>query len=499
MPRSQRPWRFVTLNIATRPKDFGEWLGLSQPWPSSAWLDRSLWPERSIASQITFAVIAVGATMVLQIALLGSIEQHVAFFIFLPALTLAALFGRLPAGLLAALLSVLLVSLSIAPFRNAPNWAAAIQFLSVATVIIFMAEVLHRVHGQAFAAALESAECQGAATALAEREAWLKAVLDGAADGIITIDGQGIVKSINPAATAIFGYGLEEVIGRSVNMLMPEHCHEAHDRYLGNSVKTGQTKAPGRLREVEGRRKDGSVFPMECGVSDVYYRGKHLFVGVVRDITGRKKAEEQIKLLMHEVNHRSKNLLMVVMAVTRQMASGEEAKIFADRLGERLAALAGSYDALVRDGWRGVEVSDLVKSQLAHFKDLIGKRVFLEGPPAQLNPAAAQSLGMALHELATNAGKYGALSTVEGEVRVAWKITSNGAKPRFEIRWSEKDGPPCQPPQRRGFGHTVLVKLAEQALGADVVLDFRPSGLLWQMSAEASGVIEGAAAHLRVG
>lgn len=126
MPRSQRPWRFVTLNIATRPKDFGEWLGLSQPWPSSAWLDRSLWPERSIASQITFAVIAVGATMVLQIALLGSIEQHVAFFIFLPALTLAALFGRLPAGLLAALLSVLLVSLSIAPFRNAPNWAAAI-------------------------------------------------------------------------------------------------------------------------------------------------------------------------------------------------------------------------------------------------------------------------------------------------------------------------------------------------------------------------------------
>ena len=492
MPKSLRLWRFVTLNTGRGPKDFGEWLGLFLPW-----LDRSLWPERSIASQLTFAVIAVGATMVLHFALLGGIEQRFAFFIFLPALTLAALFGRVPAGLLAALLSVLIVSLWIAPFPNASNWAAAIPFLSMSTVIIFMAEVLHRVHKQAFDAALENAECQGTAVALAEREAWLKAVLDGASDGIITIDEHGIIKSINPAAIAIFGYGLEEVTGSSVNTLMPEFCREAHDRYVANRVKNGPAKNRGPLREVEGRRKDGSVFPMECGVSDVYYGGKHLFVGVVRDITGRKKAEEKIKLLMHEVNHRSKNLLMAVTAVTRQMASGEEAKIFADRLGERLAALAASYDALVSGEWRGVDVGDLVKSQLAHFKDLIGSRVFLEGPPAQLSPSAAQSLGMALHELATNAGKYGALSNVEGKVRVAWKIASNGAKPHFEIRWSEEGGPPLQPPQRRGFGHTVLVKLAEQALDAGVVLDFRPSGLLWELSAEASGVIEGAEAHLR--
>jgi PAS domain S-box-containing protein len=498
MLKSQRPSRFVTPNTGRGPKDFGESLGLFLPWPSPAWLDKSLWPERSIASQLTFAVIAVGATMVLHFALPGGIEQRFAFFIFLPALTLAALFGRVPAGLLAVLLSFLIVSLWIAPFPNASNWAAAIPFLSMSMVIIFMAEVLHRVHKQAFDAALGYEECQGAAAALAEREAWLKAVLDGASDGIITIDEHGIIRSLNPAAIAIFGYGLEEAIGRSVNMLMPEFCREAHDRYIANRVKSGPAKTPGRLREVEGRRKDGSVFPMECGVSDVYYGGKHLFVGVVRDITGRKKAEEQIKLLMREVNHRSKNLLMVVTAVTRQMASGEETetKIFAERLGERLAALAASYDALVSGEWRGVDVGELVKSQLAHFKDLIGKRVFLEGPPAQLSPSAAQSVGMALHELATNAGKYGALSNVEGKVRVAWKIASNGGKPHFEIRWSEEDGPPLQPPKRRGFGHTVLVKLAEQALGADVVLDFRPTGLLWELSAEASGVIEGAEAHL---
>ncbi len=213
-------------------------------------------------------------------------------------------------------------------------------------------------------------------------------------------------------------------------------------------------------------------------------------VATVRDITEAKEAEEQIKLLMHEVNHRSKNLFAVVQAVTRQMEGGEAGKDFAGRLGERLAALAKSYDLLVQNEWRGVSVSDLVQSQLAHFKDLIGSRVFLEGPPAQLTPAAAQTLGMALHELATNASKYGALSNTEGKVRVSWAIAQSGEHRYFRMRWSEEGGPPTVRPQRRGFGRTVLVKLAGHALGAKVILDFPPSGLVWVLSAEASAVLE---------
>jgi PAS domain S-box-containing protein len=213
-------------------------------------------------------------------------------------------------------------------------------------------------------------------------------------------------------------------------------------------------------------------------------------VATIRDITEAKETEEQIKILMHEVNHRAKNLFAVVQAVTRQMGSTEEGKEFAQRLGERLAALAKSYDLLVRNEWRGVSASELVQSQLAHFKDLIGARVFLEGPPAQLTPSAAQTIGMALHELATNAGKYGALSNGEGIVRVSWAVAQSAGQSYFRIRWSEEGGPPMVRPQRRGFGRTVLVKLAGHALGAKVILDFPPSGLVWMLSAQAHAVLE---------
>ncbi len=580
------------------------------------WLDRLLWSERPIASQLLLGVAAAGMTALLGACFLSGMDRGSAFFVFFPAVALAALLGRVAGGSLAAILSILLVSIWIVPFQGAANLAEALPFLAACGAVISLAEALHRVHGQAFAATLESAEFRGMAAALGEREAWLNAVLDGVADGIVTIDERGTIISINPAATAIFGYAPTEVTGRSVNTLMPAFCREAHDRYIVEHVKSGKVETANRRRQVEGRRKDGSVFPMDCGVSDVVFSGKRMFVGIVRDITERKKAEEalraseefsrtvlessadcikvmdcggrieyvngvglrlmetcdpatvtgrlwtdmwptaeraavqaaiaranlgetsrfsayhptmkgtpkcwdvlvapvrdskgricklvatarditeareaeeQINLLMHEVNHRSKNLFAVVQAVTRQLGRSEEAKAFAGRLGERLASLAASHDLLVKSEWRGVNISDLVHSQLGHFKDLIGSRVRLEGPPAQLTPAAAQSLGMALHELATNASKYGALSNAVGKVHVAWAIAPSAGEPHFQMRWSERGGPPVEQPKRRGFGHTVLVRLAEQAMGADVNLDFAPAGLVWQLSANARNVVE---------
>src|SRR5208337_1661953 len=147
---------------------------------------------------------------------------------------------------------------------------------------------------------------------------------------------------------------------------------------------------------------------------------------LVTDITERKRYEEQIRLLLHEVNHRAKNMLALVQAVARQTVATRPDDFIA-RFGERIQALAAAQDLLVRSEWKGVDLGELVHSQLAHFKDLAGTRIALTGPPLLISASAAQTIGMALHELATNAGKYGALTTRDGRVEVEWSLDRAGA------------------------------------------------------------------------
>src|SRR5258706_2919001 len=147
--------------------------------------------------------------------------------------------------------------------------------------------------------------------------------------------------------------------------------------------------------------------------------GRRLFVCVAQDVTERKAHEEQVHLLMREANHRAKNMLSLVQAIARQTAA-REPEDFVGRFTERIQALAANQDLLVRNEWQGVDVEDLVRAQLAHFADLVGSRITVHGPKLGLNAAAAQAVGLALHELATNAGKYGALSTDAGRVDIRW-------------------------------------------------------------------------------
>ena len=220
--------------------------------------------------------------------------------------------------------------------------------------------------------------------------------------------------------------------------------------------------------------------------------GKPLrLTGLNLDITARKRAEELADAVKNEVNHRAKNMLAVVQAVARQSAAHAEPSEFAGRFGERLSGLAASHDLLVRSDWRGVEIGDLVRSQLAHLADSFGARITFEGSALQVTAAAAQAIGMALHELATNAGKHGALSGPAGSVRIEWELAGEGAQKQFAMRWSELNGPPCAPPQRRGFGHTVIVDMAEHALDAQVSLTYPASGLVWRLSTAAARVLCG--------
>jgi two-component sensor histidine kinase len=215
--------------------------------------------------------------------------------------------------------------------------------------------------------------------------------------------------------------------------------------------------------------------------------------GVSMDITERKEREERIRFLMSEVLHRSKNLLAVVQAIAAQTARSTSSPIaFAEDFGARLKSLASSLDLLVRRDWRGVSVRDLVQSQLGHYCDPHGARVALDGPDLLLSPAAAQYLGMALHELSTNAEKHGAFAVPEGRVRIEWKLTGPRGERRFRMSWAESGGAPVEPPGAKGFGQLVIERMVAEALQGLVTLEFARQGVRWAIEADAESVVQGA-------
>lgn len=213
-------------------------------------------------------------------------------------------------------------------------------------------------------------------------------------------------------------------------------------------------------------------------------------VGTIQDITERKRAEEHLKFLTQEVNHRSKNLLAVIQAVSRQTTSNSPAD-FQQRFGERLQGLAASQDLLVKSLWRNVPLDELVRSRLAHFSDLLDSRIVISGPQLNITAAAAQTIGLAIHELATNAGKYGALSNDTGRVQICWGVSDqDGSSPRFTMQWQETGGPRISAPAQGGFGTTVVGQMTRMSLDADVQLDYAADGAKWRLDCPAASIIE---------
>jgi PAS domain S-box-containing protein len=209
-------------------------------------------------------------------------------------------------------------------------------------------------------------------------------------------------------------------------------------------------------------------------------------VGTVQDITERKEREEKEHLLMREINHRAKNMLSVVNAIAHQTAT-RSPEDFVECFSERIQALSANQDLLTRNEWKGIEIADLVRAQIAHFVDLIGSRIAIQGPTLSLNPASAQAIGLALHELATNAGKYGALSTERGRVDIHWGTTDGDT---FTMSWTEREGPPVTEPKRHGFGSMVMETMAERSMDGVVNLDYAPSGLTWRLTCPAANALE---------
>jgi PAS domain S-box-containing protein len=238
--------------------------------------------------------------------------------------------------------------------------------------------------------------------------------------------------------------------------------------------------------------KDGQTRWVKVDGDVVYQGGQPArMVGLLQDITERKRREEQNRMLSREVHHRSKNLLSVVQSIARQTARTDDPQIFAQRFSERLSGLAASHDLLVQNHWLAVDLAELIFSQLSHYHDIIESRIFVKGPAVALSASAAQTLGMAFHELATNAAKYGALSDGQGRVSVSWNVVQTDGTRVFKLQWIESGGPTVHEPRSRGLGTIVTTQMVEQSLAATVAATYAAAGLEWRLSLPLANLAEG--------
>lgn len=233
--------------------------------------------------------------------------------------------------------------------------------------------------------------------------------------------------------------------------------------------------------EARYRRADGEWRTMRTLANPRFSEdGRFLGMsGVNIDITEQLLAEEHTRLLMAELNHRTKNILSVAQAIARRTAREASPEDFIRSFSARLTSLSTCNDLLLRTDWSGVGLDELVEAQLCHIQALAGDRLTVGGPAIRVGSREAQTLSMALHELATNSLKYGALSQEAGRVDVRWQWLEAG---RWQMEWKENSPLPPAVPEHRGFGHTVMVDMVSAALSAEVVTDFPPTGFVWQMT-----------------
>lgn len=205
------------------------------------------------------------------------------------------------------------------------------------------------------------------------------------------------------------------------------------------------------------------------------------------DVTERKAGEAHLRLLLRELTHRSKNLLAVIQAMARQTARhAGSVDGFLTQFGARLQALAASHDLLVRESWYGASLGELIRSQLGEY---LAGQVSIEGPAVALKPEAAQNLGLALHELAVNAEKFGALSVASGRVFITWSIRESIAGNSVDLDWREEFGPKVKIRRKKGFGSIVIERNLARALDAEVNMEFNPKGLHCHIAIPASQVL----------
>jgi len=209
------------------------------------------------------------------------------------------------------------------------------------------------------------------------------------------------------------------------------------------------------------------------------------------DVATRKRHEDHIEFVLRELSHRSKNLLAVVQGMARQVArQTENFKDFDAAFSTRLRAFADTHDLLITRSWRGTDIRDLVRTQLIPFIESKGDRLTSDGPCLMLTPIASEQIGLALHELGTNAAKHGAFSVPTGTVTVRWQLENDGPdKGHLRIGWMERGGPAVNGFQTNGFGYMMITKIVPLSLQGRASLELESEGVRWTLVVPANSVL----------
>jgi PAS domain S-box-containing protein len=298
-------------------------------------------------------------------------------------------------------------------------------------------------------------ERQAAVQSLRESSARKTAILDSALDAIVAMDQEGRIIDFNPAAEKLFGRRREDVLGKTVaDTIVPERLRQSHWSGLRRFLQTGASNVIGRHTELPALRADGSEFPAELAIAVTPLdKGERIFTAYLRDITERKRAAKTEKLLSGELEHRTNNLFAVVDAIADQTLRGERSlKEARELFGARIRALARTHQQLTKANWAGLTLQEIARRELEPF----AARITIEGPDVLLNSHYAQNFSLALHELGTNAAKYGALSVPAGQVSIRWTADEAGRDGCLKFQWRESGGPPVTTPARQGFGTLLL-------------------------------------------
>lgn len=307
-----------------------------------------------------------------------------------------------------------------------------------------------------------------------QRLQFLASIVQSSDDAIVSKNLDGTITSWNKGAERIFGYTPAEAIGRSITIVIPEDRQNEEVDILGRIRRGEHIDNFETIRQ----RKDGGLIAVSLTVSPVKGTdGKIVGASMIaRDITEQKRSQEQITTLAREAEHRSKNLLATVQAVVN-LSRSDSAAGLKEAIEGRIHALANVHSLFVETRWVGAELSAIAGQELAPYSGKDRRRVHLDGPPVLLEPNAAQTVAVALHELATNAVKYGSLSAPGGHVDLKWHHSTDG---QLTLRWAEAGGPPVRTPGHSGFGSRVIRQTIGQLHG-HAQFDWRPEGLVCEI------------------